>query len=383
MKQTQISTEIEQRLQRVPKKVAGRLRGLLQLEHIDEHTINVVLDAGELAKDATFLADFATGYLYLRSQSIPVADVINMAKQHERKIHLMWSGKRWREEHERLSRYATLKALSENLVVYDVKWSDELPDFPGYVIKSSHRLGMEGLRQKHCVASYHQRIMSGMVLIAVVFFDKKRWTVELIRTSTSSDIRVGQIKTRYNGNPSPEQRKRICQMLGLAVNGSLDGVANQRELIDGEPSWRSCMRALVPVLEEQGVSWVCVTFSGYGDSGAIDDLDVFNHNNDSVLLKGNITYPKARMVYANGFYETEVDLVTESINDALEAMIYDWLESTNVDWYNNDGGQGELTIDFSQGLVDGYVDYNIKETERGHTEHISIDAIVHAGLLTE
>ena len=36
-----------------------------------------------------------------------------------------------------------------------------------------------------------------------------------------------------------------------------------------------------------------------------------------------------------------------SIREVLESYCYDELEKTNIDWYNNDGGFGELRITLS------------------------------------
>ena len=36
-----------------------------------------------------------------------------------------------------------------------------------------------------------------------------------------------------------------------------------------------------------------------------------------------------------------------SLRDIIEHITYAALEHTQLDWYNNDGGQGDLTIDLS------------------------------------
>jgi hypothetical protein len=54
-----------------------------------------------------------------------------------------------------------------------------------------------------------------------------------------------------------------------------------------------------------------VRFSGSGDSGALDDF-----------------------IYING--------AVEKIPQLIEDMAYQWLEETNLNWYDNEGGQGSF-----------------------------------------
>lgn len=114
-----IPLSLHQRLNKLSQKAAKQLEGLYSIGHIDQHVLETVLDAGDLSQDTTRLPAFATSYLYLKSQHVPVADVINMAKQHQRRIHLWWSASRWQDEHSRLSRFATLEKLSGENIKYD------------------------------------------------------------------------------------------------------------------------------------------------------------------------------------------------------------------------------------------------------------------------
>ena len=43
--------------------------------------------------------------------------------------------------------------------------------------------------------------------------------------------------------------------------------------------------------------------------------------------------------------------VPEDLDTAIEELTDDYLAETNVDWYNNDGGFGDLTIDVDEGTV--------------------------------
>lgn len=68
-----------------------------------------------------------------------------------------------------------------------------------------------------------------------------------------------------------------------------------------------------------------ISFSGSGDSGSIDSVD-FEYVPGKELPK-------------------EAEKV---LTDDLESWTYKWLEGTGYDWYNNDGGQGEVVFDLTE-----------------------------------
>lgn len=47
----------------------------------------------------------------------------------------------------------------------------------------------------------------------------------------------------------------------------------------------------------------------------------------------------------------------ERLSEILKHMSEKWVEGTGVDWYNNDGGGGELTFNFKTGEVSANVYY--------------------------
>jgi len=106
----------------LPPKVAKALERLLTIGHLDEITLQTVIDAAGLAGDYNKALWFTSSYLFMRSKGIPVGDVIAMSKLHNRKVKLDWSIKRWQTEHEKLSRMASLKVLNDKNSVYDVSF---------------------------------------------------------------------------------------------------------------------------------------------------------------------------------------------------------------------------------------------------------------------
>lgn len=341
---------IAARLDTLPRKVALPLRELLGVGQLSNETLETVLDAAELAGSQTKVLGFAVGYLHLQSQGVPVKDVIQMARRQKRHICLDWSARRWQEEHDRLSRAETLIRLGEANVRYEV--SDIVVCLParfrGYLIRSSRRLGMEGLRQRHCVASYHAQIQSGYCAICTVFIDRQRWTVQLARTGDSkAPLRIAQIRSRFNKVPTREISDAIHLELGIEPERARVPMPLDAE---GQPrTYMENLRRILPVLREHQVKHVTVSFDGGGDDGSIRDVSFGQSKIEEEALQVEVEI--ASRLLQNGRWITNRLLERHDLQSAIEALTNDYLEETDVDWYNGDGGFGELNIDVEAGTV--------------------------------
>ena len=104
--------------------------------------------------------------------------------------------------------------------------------------------------------------------------------------------------------------------------------------------WREVLFA---TMREHKVDEIVVSFSGGGDSGQIDDIDAFSvHKTEDGWGR---RLPMAMPGDTFNFYcsdNGEVQLRT--LTQAAEDIAYAALEFCQLDWYNNDGGQGEITI---------------------------------------
>lgn len=355
----------EQRLFALPPKTAQPLRQLLATGQLNEHHLNYILDAGEIARDPGKLLGFAAGYMFMCAQNIPVKDVISMARSQKRRINLAWSPNRWEDEHERLSRAQALAALAGENTLYDLSaFARHLPPrFPGYLIGSSRRLGMEGLRQRHCVADYHDRIKAGTCAIAALFIDKQRWTIQLELTKDpEAPLRIAQIKTRYNGLPSAEIRQRIHQILGIAIPKAPPATA----AVQQSYLYMENLRRLLPILRERGVECVSVSFDGSGDSGSIEDIQYMPHDPAIEAVRAlTVECLQTERFFDEGNWTTRVSPVQSSLNDAITALTDDFLIEANVNWYDGDGGYGSLEIDVEAGTMELniYVRYVNSENE--------------------
>lgn len=370
-----MSTPPLERLNALPKKVSAPLLNLYRTGHLDNSSLSDILDAGQLDGNLQMLLGFAVAYSGMLAKSVPISDTLRMATEQDRKIRMSWSPKRWQTEHDRFSRAETLIRLSKQDTKYDVSVFDELlpTKFPGYLIRNSRRLGMEGLRQRHCIASYNDGLEAARYAIAVVFIDRVRWTVQLTPTGNQdSPLRISQVKTRRNRSAEPETITKIRSVLGIPepIHGKSNASSSSTRR-NPPRLYMQNLRLVLPVLIDQGVRLVEVSFDGGGDSGSIDDVD-FMGGPPEVRAIG-IRILKAVSTFKEDRWVNETEEVDVDLEEAIRNLTDDYLEETNVDWYNNDGGYGSLCIHPEQGTVE--LDVNTRFTESTGAFH-AINEIV-------
>jgi hypothetical protein len=356
---------LQVRLDGLPRKIGVPFQDLLARGYITEQLLDVILDASEIADDQTKLLGFAIGYLNLRQSGVPISDVVKMSKSLGRKIRLDWSIKRWRSEHDRLSRAVALSRMAEENTTYDLSRYDEVisDPFPGYLVRTSRRLGMEGLRQRHCVASYDRQLQNGYCAIASVFVNKKRWTVQLQLTGKpEAPLRISQIRTLLNGLASPEERTAIHEMFGIDESPFRSAQVAPRP--SAESTYMRNLRNVLPVLRTNQVERVTVHFDGYGDSGQIDSV---SFEPDSFSSDGvDVPFVKADQVFEDGQWNAVYEEVNENIATAIETITYDYIDEVGVDISNNDGGWADLAIDVDEGTVSMEVNTRFTDSNCAH-----------------
>jgi hypothetical protein len=115
---------------------------------------------------------------------------------------------------------------------------------------------------------------------------------------------------------------------------------------------------LMTLLTELGVASVEVSFSGGGDSGAIDQVVFFSSTPRAdcpslfVELKvGDATFedaPYTTQAWNDMTRQWEITegLALVPLREYVEHLCYEALDRCGLDWYNNDGGQGTFTLKF-------------------------------------
>lgn len=100
---------------------------------------------------------------------------------------------------------------------------------------------------------------------------------------------------------------------------------------------------LMTQLNLLGAKRVYVEFRGGGDDGQVDGV-YYKDKHDEMQDIPTDMMSWTHIVYGN---QTPVTKET-SLVDVLEDLCYRALDQTGLDWYNNEGGQGQLVIDFTE-----------------------------------
>jgi hypothetical protein len=361
---------LETRLSALPPKVSHPLRALRDAGQIDNDFLDLLLTAAGLSGDTNRLLGFAAGFLHMTNHRIPVHDVIRMALDQNRRINLAWSPARWTAEHNKLSRAETLSRLQDTDVTYDLQaYEPHLsPAGRAALIRTSRRLGLEGLRQRHCVASYHGRILSGQCAIASMIIDRQRWTVELtLAKSSENPVIISQIKTRYNGHASPLIRSQIHAAFGIPQNAATPEASNPPNAL-----YLENLRRVLPVLSTHDVESVVVTFSGSGDSGCIDTI-YYQPPLRAQIGPCPVEHLTCKSIY-DGQWRTDIVTEVAPLDQALEELTMSYLDETGVNWYDGEGGYGELVIDVRDRSVSLEINVNYSQATTEYDRTRSIDS---------
>lgn len=102
---------------------------------------------------------------------------------------------------------------------------------------------------------------------------------------------------------------------------------------------------LAIAMVDAGYKFVRIGFAGSGDSGCIDDISgAANLGDDLETIE-----PKA-------------------LYDKIEEWAEQYLSTTNVDWYNNEGGQGYIEFNMTQVpyQFEASIDVNVVTTKTEH-----------------
>lgn len=105
---------------------------------------------------------------------------------------------------------------------------------------------------------------------------------------------------------------------------------------------------LMTLLKLMGGSTVVVSFSGGGDSGTIDSVGLHDAKGEPISLENTMFIWEIETEHhEDGKWVKQYTTKAMPIADILTQITYDALENTQLDWYNNEGGQGELEIDLN------------------------------------
>ena len=119
--------------------------------------------------------------------------------------------------------------------------------------------------------------------------------------------------------------------------------------------------ALFDSLAAAGIKAVIVTFDGYGDSGQIEGINAGEGEQ-------TIPLPSDRIEVACTTWENpEIERQTQTVQEAVETLVYDLLRQTHSGWEINDGAYGEFTFDVAERTIK--LDYNERYTSSENSFH--------------
>lgn len=102
---------------------------------------------------------------------------------------------------------------------------------------------------------------------------------------------------------------------------------------------------LLNMLKVLGGHKVVVNFSGGGDSGEIDHGELFDANDHPINMEGiTFDWTSNSDRWVEGKWQTVVETQTLPLAEILQRITEQMLEDSGHDWYNNEGGQGQLEI---------------------------------------
>ena len=110
-----------------------------------------------------------------------------------------------------------------------------------------------------------------------------------------------------------------------------------RQEVELNVSAKSSLSDILFSMRLAGYGYVCIEYSGSGDSGSIDEIYLIKKEYGSQDEEGVITITKSRWDMDVIYLPSDIKQVIE---DAVDGSILD----DGADWYNNDGGGGVLLI---------------------------------------
>src|SRR6476469_9301296 len=110
---------------------------------------------------------------------------------------------------------------------------------------------------------------------------------------------------------------------------------------------------IIDELKRLGIERVDVPFDGGGDEGHITDVEAYDSQGDPVDL-GPLRSPRDP---------------AKPLRDDLEEIANEALDDVGVDWWNDLGGEGTVTINAVAGTIRTGVNKRVEEFEYTEWEH--------------
>ena len=133
---------------------------------------------------------------------------------------------------------------------------------------------------------------------------------------------------------------------------------------------------LITFLRMVGVVQVEVRFQGGGDSGEIEEARAYDKDGKEVDISvSKLDWTTEKEVFKDGEWVQEAEQGWVVVKDILRNATETMLENEGLDWYNNDGGQGMMTIDLlaDPPVITLNVGINYTQTDEHEFEYTDYD----------
>lgn len=139
---------------------------------------------------------------------------------------------------------------------------------------------------------------------------------------------------------------------------------------------RDLALTLLTLLRSLDVMDISITFSGSGDSGSFENpVAKTKDGTDVDLTKHTLMWPVTKSVWneETNSWDRQIDMERLDLYAILIKVAEAATDEAGLDWWNNDGGDGELTMDFSQSPPAINMTINLRETIY-HANYFEYDA---------
>ena len=110
-----------------------------------------------------------------------------------------------------------------------------------------------------------------------------------------------------------------------------------------------------------GITRLTIEFDGEGDSGQLNGVAAYNGETPAILPPTPITLHRAQ------FNTHGLITHSETLENAIETLCYDYLEQEYAGWENNDGAYGEFIFDVAARQID--LEMNVRFSDTTHHNH--------------
>jgi hypothetical protein len=144
----------------------------------------------------------------------------------------------------------------------------------------------------------------------------------------------------------------------IDMKSVMESIARHQEAL--AKAWKVNREVLFAALSAAQITHIRASFDGGGDSGQIDSIAAYRHDESVPFPEGVITLRKVNR-------NCEAAMEEKSLEAGIETLCYDFLEQEHGGWENNDGAYGEFTFDVAAQTVE--LEFNGRYMEVHSTSH--------------